>query len=94
MVKSLSLVSRKKRLEILFATNVYVTTFGCFNACLFLPLHRSFYFFRSDVISAERLIYYVCLTFKSSLGQPWELVCDFTQTATSTQITSRQNWVK
>ncbi|XP_046839575.1 neurofibromin-like isoform X2 [Xenia sp. Carnegie-2017] len=59
--------------------------------------HLVYYFiprrFRSDVISAERLIYYVCLTFKSSLGQPWELVCDFTQTATSTQITSRQNWL-
>lgn len=42
--------------------------------------------FRSDVISAERLIYHVLLTLKTSFGQPWELVCDLTQTSLVNQI--------
>ena len=47
---------------------------------------RSFLITRSDVISAERLIYHVLLTLKTSFGQPWELVCDLTQTSLVNQI--------
>lgn len=60
--------------------------YSLYNLLVFCVVHRG------DVISSERLMYYVLLTLKSSFGQAWELVCDVTQTATSNQ-TKVSVWV-
>lgn len=65
----------------------YPAIMGDFVAMLVFDFHLALHFVRrGDLISAERLIYHVLLTLKTSFDKPWELVCDLTQTSRMNQV--------